>query len=93
MVTDMADSSIYESLRAVVSAEEPVVLATLIDGPGRGAKLLVRPTGPVEGTMGNDDLDRVVTRDARGELAAGRSGVRHSGEHGEAREGVVSVFL
>ncbi len=89
----MGSGTIYESLRTAVAAEEPVALATVIEGPGRGAKLLVRPAGPSEGTMGNDDLDRVVARDALGELAAGRSGIRHYGEHGEAREGVVSVFI
>ena len=43
--------------------------------------------------MGNAGLDRVVERDALGELAAGRSGVRHYGEHGEAREDDVRVFI
>jgi xanthine dehydrogenase accessory factor len=89
----MASGTIYESLRAAVDAEDPAALATVIEGPGRGAKLLVRPNGRSEGTMGNVDLDRVVARDALGELAAGRSGIRHYGEHGEAREGVVSVFI
>lgn len=89
----MMSSSIYESLRDAVSDEAPIALATLIDGPGTGAKLLVRPDGSIEGTLGNPDLDRVVSRDATGELAAGRSGIRHYGAHGEAREGAVSVFI
>jgi xanthine dehydrogenase accessory factor len=92
-VSGLAEESIYESLRTAVTAAEPVALATVIEGPERGAKLLVRPAGAAEGTMGNEDLDRVVARDAVGELAAGRSGIRHYGEHGEAREGVVSVFI
>ena len=46
-----------------------------------------------EGSLGNNDLDRVVSRDARGELAAGRSGVRNYGESGEAREETVQVFV
>ena len=45
------------------------------------------------GTLGHENLDRVAERDARGELAAGRSGLRHYGEHGEAREDVVAVFI
>ncbi len=45
------------------------------------------------GTLGNPDLDRVVERDARGELAAGRSGIRHYGINGEARENEVGVFM
>lgn len=80
-------------LRDAVSAEEPVALATVVEGPGTGAKLFVRPDAPAVGSLGDDDLDRVVTRDALGELAAGRSGLRHYGEHGEAREGTVSVFI
>jgi xanthine dehydrogenase accessory factor len=35
----------------------------------------------------------VVVRDARGELAAGRSAVRHYGAHGEARASAVTVFV
>jgi len=34
-----------------------------------------------------------VARDALGELESGRTGVRHYGEHGEAREEAVSVFI
>ena len=45
------------------------------------------------GSLGDPDLDRVVARDALGELAAGTTAVRHYGEHGEAREAVVAVFV
>ena len=45
------------------------------------------------GSLGDPDLDRVVARDARGELAAGVTIVRHYGEHGEAREEAVAVFI
>src|SRR5690606_34227774 len=64
-----------------------------IDGPDVGAKLLLLPGHDPVGTLGNADLDRVVIRDALGELQSGRSGVRHYGEHGEAREDVVTVFI
>ncbi len=87
----------YGQLRADLEAEVPVALATIIDGPGAGAKLLVRAAGgdgpATLGSLGDEDLERVVERDVLGELAAGRSGIRHYGEHGEAREGVVSVFI
>ena len=86
----------YTQLQADIAAEVPVALATVIEGPGAGNKLLIRADsdGPASiGTLGNEDLDRVVDRDARGELSAGRTGIRHYGEHGEAREGVVSVFI
>ena len=89
----MTEPSIYDSLRDAVLAEEPIALATIVEGPGTGAKLLVRPGGAVDGTLGNADLERVVARDALGELAAGRSGIRHYGERGEAREGILAVFI
>lgn len=89
----MTSPTIYESLRDLVASEDPVALATIVEGPGVGAKLLVEPGGASQGSLGDSDLDRVVARDAQGELAAGRSGMRHYGEHGEAREGVVAVFI
>lgn len=87
------DWDAYEPLRDAVTNEEPVALATVVEGPGTGAKILVRPDRETHGSLGDVDLDRVVTRDSLGELAAGRSGLRHYGEHGEAREGAVSIFV
>ena len=74
---------IYEQLRDRIKAEQPVALATVIDGPTRGAKLLIAPGEPVQGTLGDPDLDRVVARDALAELEAARSGVRHYGPQGQ----------
>jgi xanthine dehydrogenase accessory factor len=85
--------SVFSSLAAAVRAGEPVALATVIDGPGLGSKVLVGPGFPMTGTLGDPDLDRVVVRDALGELAAGTSVVRHYGPHGEAREATVAVFV
>jgi xanthine dehydrogenase accessory factor len=84
---------LYEQLAAAIRAEDAVALATVIAGPGQGGKLLVGPGRMPIGSLGNPDLDRVVTRDALGELAAGTTVVRHYGEHGEARETVVAVFV
>ena len=85
--------SLFSDLAGAVRAGEPVALATIIDGPGLGSKLLVGPGRPALGTLGDGDLDRVVVRDALGELAAGTSVVRHYGPHGEAREATVAVFV
>jgi xanthine dehydrogenase accessory factor len=85
--------SLYETLRDALRAQEPVALATVVAGPHLGAKLLVRPGMEPLGTLGDDGLDRVVTRDARGELEAGLTSTRHYGEHGEAREDAVHVFI
>lgn len=89
--------SIFESLAAAVRAEHPVALAEVVEGPDDflGNKILVQPGPPteVEGSLGDTDLDRVVVRDVLGELAAGLTGTRHYGLHGEARERDLSVFI
>ncbi len=85
--------SIYDLWHAAVTDHRPVALATVVEGPGTGSKVLVGDGIEPVGTLGNPDLDRVVLRDAVGELAAGTSGVRHYGAHGEAREDTVSVFI
>lgn len=97
-------ASIYDTMRARLRAQLPTALATAIDGPGPGAKLLVVPgDAPNEitvlGTLGDPELDRIVTRDALGELEAGRSGIRHYGPQGQTTPEdlldtpTVSVFI
>lgn len=86
------ESPIFDQLAAAIRGEQPVALATVIDGPGTGAKLLVTPDSSV-GTLGDPDLDRVVARDVVGELAAGRTGIRRYGRHGQARADEVGVFI
>ncbi len=94
-----SDSGLFPVLRAAISAEEPVALATVVAladdavGVTMGGKLLLRPGSDTLGSLGNADLDRVVERDLLGELASGSSGVRHYGSQGEARQETVSVFL
>jgi xanthine dehydrogenase accessory factor len=87
------DGPLYGALRKAVAASEPVALVTVVAGTGVGAKMLVRPGAQPIGTLGDPDLDRVVGRDALGELEAGLSPTRHYGEHGEAREDAVEVFI
>lgn len=89
----MSVSPIYDALRAAILEHRPVALATVIEGPGTGAKLLVMPGQQRLGSVGDPDLDRVVERDTRGELEAGTNAVRHYGAHGEARESTVGVFI
>lgn len=86
-------ATIYEQWRAAIDDHRPVAIATVIEGPNIGAKIIVGDAIEPNGTLGDPDLDRVVTRDTIGELAGGRTGVRHYGSHGEARETVVSVFI
>jgi xanthine dehydrogenase accessory factor len=88
--------TIFESLRDALRSEQPVALATVIEGPGVGNKLLVRPGEEPLGTLGDPALDRVAGRDALAELEAGRTGVRHYGSAGEANPdeaGVVPVHV
>jgi xanthine dehydrogenase accessory factor len=91
--------SLLEELQQRIRAEQPVCLATVIAGPGIAAKLLIIPDEPVQGTLGNAELDRIVTRDALAELEAGRSGVRRYGPQGQTTPEdlvdtpIVSVFV
>src|SRR5262245_13193898 len=96
----MTDTPVYAALRDALREERPVVLATVTatdpaaDGaPELGAKLLAGPDGTIVGTLGNVDLDRVVARDALGDLEPGLTSMRHYGVPGEAREDTVPGFL
>jgi xanthine dehydrogenase accessory factor len=90
---------LFTTLQRRIRAEQPVCLATVIAGPSIAAKLLIVPGEPVEGTLGNSELDRIVTRDALAELEAGRSGVRRYGPQGQTTPEdlvdtpMVSVFV
>jgi xanthine dehydrogenase accessory factor len=85
--------SLYDTLRDALREQRAVALATVIEGPHIGAKLFVEPGVAPIGSLGDANLDRVVARDALGELEAGLTSTRHYGEHGEARERAVSVFI
>ena len=61
--------------------------------PVIGAKVVVRPGHPNEGSTGDRDLDRVVARDALGALESGLTGTRHYGRHGQANQREVAVFI
>ena len=87
------DTPIFDALHDALRVDRTVALATVIDGPGVGSKLLVAPGEHPLGSLGDLDLDRVVARDALGELEAGTTVTRHYGRHGEARERVVEVFI
>jgi xanthine dehydrogenase accessory factor len=92
-------TALYEQLRERIRRDEPVGLVTVIDGPHIGAKLLIVPGRPAQGTLGDPELDRIVARDALAELEAATTGVRHYGPHGETTPedlidtDTVSVFV
>jgi xanthine dehydrogenase accessory factor len=83
----------FDRVAAAITAETPVAMATVVAGPNAGRSMVVEPGVAPDASLGDDDLDRVVVRDVVAELDAGTSGVRHYGEHGEARQDEVSVFI
>jgi xanthine dehydrogenase accessory factor len=76
--------SAYDIFSSHVRDNSPVALASIIEGPNVGALLVVTPEGIVGGTLGNTEIDRVVSRDTMGELEAGRTIVRHYGPEGQS---------
>jgi xanthine dehydrogenase accessory factor len=72
-----------EAARAEISRDEPVALATLLDGPSAGATMAVLVDRVVGGLAHTDLLDDSVARDARGFLDEGRSAIRRYSERGE----------
>jgi xanthine dehydrogenase accessory factor len=78
--------------REALATQSPVAMATVVEGPNVGGKLLVTPENHV-GTAGNEDLDRAVVEAARGMLEGGRTGMRHYGPRGQRRMEDVAVFI
>jgi xanthine dehydrogenase accessory factor len=80
-------TEVFDGLAADLRAQRPVALATVIASDAAtivaGSTLLIRPGDAPLGTLGDTELDRVVLRDAAGELEAGRSGIRHYGPQGQ----------
>jgi xanthine dehydrogenase accessory factor len=107
VLVDPSLPAVYEELRDALAAAEPVALATVVElaaepeqgvGSGAvlpqlGASMLVRADGTSEGSLGVEEIDAVVRRDAAGALASGLSDTRHYGRRGEARQRDVSIFF
>jgi xanthine dehydrogenase accessory factor len=94
---------LFALVRDCLRAAEPVALATVIelaplDGedavlPPLGAKVVVRPETEPMGSLGEPNLDVVVTRDTQGALDGGHSVARHYGPHGEPGRTDITVFI
>lgn len=70
-------SEIYDTLKAAIEAEQPVVVVTVVTGVGNvGAKLLLRPDGSTLGDLGANVPTQEITHDALAMLARAESGVR-----------------
>jgi len=87
----------FEQFRDAIRAGVPTALLTITSGPQAGAKVLIvhhQGSDPsIQGSLGDPDLDRVAIRDATGELAAGRTGVRRYGPQGQIGEATCPVFI
>lgn len=80
-------------LAEALRAEEPVALATLIDGPrDLGARMLLRAEG-TSGSLGSARLDEAVAADGRGLLESGATGTVHLGPDGERRRDELTLFV
>ena len=75
-----------------VRAGRPVAIATIVDGPSTGRRLVIRPDS-VTGSLGSERFDAAVRDDARGELAKARTTLLHYGSDGERRVDDVGVFV
>ncbi len=79
----MTTVSLYAEFAVRLKSRTPVALVTVIDGPHVGSNLLVSPGLEPLGSLGDAELDRIVFRDALGEIEAGRTSVRHYGPQGQ----------
>jgi xanthine dehydrogenase accessory factor len=98
-------STLFDTLRACLEADEPVALATVVavsgppnpgavaDLPPLGAKLLVRPGFDPVGSLGNPSLNTTVARDLLEALDSGRTVQRHYGAAGQTEDDAVTIFL
>ena len=80
---------IFDALRTAISEEHPVALATVIEGPGLGNKLLIDAGETRLGTLGDAALDAVVSSDAVQLLDQERNEARTY----EAGEAAVKVLI
>ena len=76
-----------------IAANEPVAVATIVNGPhGIGRHLVIRPAA-MEGTLGSARLDEAVRDDVRGMLAAGSTGFLQYGPDGERLGEGLEIFV
>src|SRR3954453_14442692 len=77
-----------------VARHEPVAVVTVVKGPDdRLGRRLVLWADRCSGSLGLERLDDAVAADARGMLAAGRTGLLHVGHDGERRGDELTLFV
>ncbi|MGH2953537.1 MAG: XdhC family protein [Solirubrobacterales bacterium] len=90
------DPGVRAALLAVteaVTAGRPAALATLLDGPGAGAKLAILDDAIVGGLGVTPLLDSTVEREARGFMDEGVSRTRRYGAGGEVMGSELAVCI
>jgi xanthine dehydrogenase accessory factor len=85
--------TVYASLAAALREDRPVALATVVEGPPTGQRVLVDAEGVIHTTVADPDLSRALARDAAAELAAGRCALLRYGPRGEVGQDAVAVFV
>jgi xanthine dehydrogenase accessory factor len=82
-----------EAVARARAADEPVALATMLEGPSAGATMAITEEGDV-GSLGVTDLlHHSVERDARGQLDEGISRIRRYGPGGEVMGSELVVYI
>ena len=82
--------TIYETLAAAISAEQPVAVATLVGGlESAGAKLLAQPGRAALGSLGAGLPEDAIIKDMLAMLARAESGIRSYATPG----GEAQVFI
>src|SRR5580704_6442218 len=83
---------IFERLAKALRADAPVALATCLDGPNAGAKLVVDANG-FAGDLGSPGLNHAAVGEARALLAVSGTRIRALGFDGEPVGTDVHVFI
>jgi len=91
---------IFEEIVAAKKANQPLVLATVIESlgsapRGEGARMLVRPDGSISGTVGGGAIEQIVIKEALAMMGGGAAKtIRHElKDIGMQCGGGMAVFL
>jgi xanthine dehydrogenase accessory factor len=90
-LSNIALADIFQAIRQAFV--KPLALCTMVEGLNVGAKLVVGDLAPTIGSLGNDRLDRAVTREARSFLMQGIKGSYSCGMNGEYQQTGIVIFI
>jgi xanthine dehydrogenase accessory factor len=84
--------TLFERLAEAIHAETPIALATRLDGPQAGAKMLVDAESAA-GDLGTPGLNAAAAAEAQALLQLAQTSLRNFGEDGEPVGDEVRVFI